>query len=210
MQGLRERKRAATRQSISDVATRLFEQHGFEQVTVAEIAAAAAVSVKTVFNYFGNKEELFFDREQELLEGMLRLLREREPGQSPTEAMRPALLHGPVPLAGFTWADLRSEMYEHIRAFVACEQASPALSARRLMIAQSWIAPLARETGSWPWAAMLIAVLNLRQDVLAGALLEERSPATVERRVRRTVGVALDALDRAFPGADPGARTQPG
>jgi len=79
VQGLRELKKAATRQAISDVATRLFEERGFEQVTVAEIAAAAAVSVKTVFNYFGNKEELFFDRDDEMLEGMIRTLSEREP-----------------------------------------------------------------------------------------------------------------------------------
>ena len=199
MQGLRERKRAATRLAISNVATRLFEQRGFEQVTVAEIAAAAEVSVKTVFNYFGNKEELFFDREEELLAGILRALRERGPCVSPTAAMRPLLLDRPLPLAGSDWSDLRTELYEHVRAFVACERASPALSARRLLIAQAWAGPLAREAGSAAWAAMFLAVLGLRHEVFAAALLEQRAPATVERRVRASVGDALDALERAFP-----------
>ncbi len=199
MQGLRERKRAATRLAISNVATRMFEQRGFEQVTVAEIAAAAEVSVKTVFNYFGNKEELFFDREEELLAGILRTLRERGPRVSPTAAMRPLLLDRPLPLAECDWSDLRTELYEHVRAFVACERASPALSARRLMIAREWAGPLGREAGSAAWAAMFLAVLGLRNEVFGAALLEQRAPATVERRVRASIGDALDALERAFP-----------
>ena len=39
-------------------------------MTVAQIAAAADVSVKTVFNYFSSKEELFFDRADELVGGL--------------------------------------------------------------------------------------------------------------------------------------------
>ncbi len=199
MQGLRERKRAATRLAISNVATRLFQQRGFEQVTVAEIAAAAEVSVKTVFNYFGSKEELFFDREEELLADLLRALRERGPRVSATAAMRPLLLDRPLPLADCDWSDLRTGLYEQVRAFIACERASPALSARRLMIAQAWAGPLGREAGSAPWAAMFLAVLGLRHEVFGAALLEQRAPATVERRVRASVGDALDALERAFP-----------
>ena len=64
--GLRERKRLRTRREISDVATRLFVERGFERVTLAEIAEAADVSVKTIFNHFGSKEELFFDRVDEV------------------------------------------------------------------------------------------------------------------------------------------------
>jgi AcrR family transcriptional regulator len=199
VQSLRDRKKAATRQSISDIATRLFEQRGFDHVTVAEIAEAADVSVKTVFNYFGSKEELFFDREDELLGGMIRALRERGPGVSPTEAMRPLILDRPLPFAGCRWSDLRTDLYEHLRAFVACEHDSPALTARRLVICQSWVPALAHEAGSEAWAAMFVGILNLRQQVLSTALLERRAPRTVERRVRAAVGEALDALERGFP-----------
>jgi AcrR family transcriptional regulator len=59
--GRRARKRAATRQIISDVATRLFMERGFDAVTVDEIAEAADVGRKTVFNYFAQKEDMFFD-----------------------------------------------------------------------------------------------------------------------------------------------------
>lgn len=78
--GLRERKKAQTRLHISDTATVLFLERGFDEVTVAEIAAAADVSVKTVFNYFGGKEDLLFDREEEWVAALDRLAAERAPG----------------------------------------------------------------------------------------------------------------------------------
>lgn len=64
--GLRSQKKAETRQAISHIATRLFIERGFENVPVAEIAREAGVSRKTVFNYFLRKEDLIFDREEEL------------------------------------------------------------------------------------------------------------------------------------------------
>ena len=70
MSNSRARKKAQTRQLISDMATGLFLAHGFDQVTVADVARAANVSVNTVFNYFRTKEDLFFDRQEEA-EGLL-------------------------------------------------------------------------------------------------------------------------------------------
>lgn len=60
--GRRERKKAQVRAHISDVATRLFAQFGFDAVSVSEIAAAADVARPTVFAYFPRKEDLVFDR----------------------------------------------------------------------------------------------------------------------------------------------------
>jgi len=85
---LRESKKRETRQRISNVATGLFFERGFDAVTIEEIAAAANVSKMTVFNYFARKEDLFLDREDELT-GLLReALRERPKGQSPIAALR--------------------------------------------------------------------------------------------------------------------------
>src|SRR4051812_46091411 len=86
--GLRERKKQQTRLAISDVATRLFITRGFENVTVAEVADAANVSVNTVFNYFSTKEELFFDRGAEFTAAASRAVRERRRGDSAVVALR--------------------------------------------------------------------------------------------------------------------------
>jgi AcrR family transcriptional regulator len=84
----RARKRLATRQGISDVATRLFFERGFDQVTVDEIAAAADVGRMTVFNHFPRKEDMFFDRDEEGRELLRAALRQRDPSVTPIETLR--------------------------------------------------------------------------------------------------------------------------
>src|SRR5437588_10505962 len=77
-----------TRQAIADTALRLFMQHGFEQVTVGQIAAAAEVSEKTVYNHFGGKAELVFDADHGLIERLVAAVRDRPVGQSALAAVR--------------------------------------------------------------------------------------------------------------------------
>ncbi|GAA4088678.1 substrate-binding domain-containing protein [Nonomuraea soli] len=59
----RERKKAESRRAVAETALRLFAERGFDGVTIAEVAEAADVSAKTVFNYFPVKEQLFFEHE---------------------------------------------------------------------------------------------------------------------------------------------------
>jgi AcrR family transcriptional regulator len=84
----RSRKRLATRQEISNAATRLFWERGFDQVTVDEIASAADVGRMTVFNHFPRKEDMFFDREEEGSETLREALRHRDPRVTPIETLR--------------------------------------------------------------------------------------------------------------------------
>ncbi|MFC8277537.1 TetR/AcrR family transcriptional regulator [Streptomyces sp. NPDC057271] len=103
--GLRESKKRETRQLISDCATRLFIEQGFERTSIAEIAAAARVAKKTVTNYFPRKEDLALDRHEEFTRGLARAVVERGPDEVPLAALgrtfRTALReHSPV--VGFT------------------------------------------------------------------------------------------------------------
>ena len=61
-EGLRERKKQRTREDIAAAAMALFSARGFDDVTVADVARAADVSEKTVFNYFPTKEDLVVHR----------------------------------------------------------------------------------------------------------------------------------------------------
>jgi AcrR family transcriptional regulator len=54
--GLREQKKAETREAIALAAVRLTAEHGLDGVTVDDIAEAARVARRTFRNYFANKE----------------------------------------------------------------------------------------------------------------------------------------------------------
>src|SRR5271170_3896918 len=90
-EGLRARKKRLTREAIFTAADRLFAERGFENVTVAEIADTANVSVKTVFTYVSAKEELIF-RQQTVLDAVVRAVASRRLGQTPLVAAAQALL----------------------------------------------------------------------------------------------------------------------
>ncbi|UXY33321.1 TetR/AcrR family transcriptional regulator [Streptomyces albidocamelliae] len=85
--GLREIKKQQTRTAIAGAALPLFLKHGFDQVTVAEVARQAGVSTNTVFNYFPTKEDLFFDRQAEVEGHLGALVRNRAPGTCPVETI---------------------------------------------------------------------------------------------------------------------------
>ena len=86
--GLRETKKLQTRQTIAETAMGLFAKRGFDHVTVAEIASAAGVSEKTVFNYFPTKEDLFFDEVPARAQALAAAVRGRRPGDSVVAALR--------------------------------------------------------------------------------------------------------------------------
>ncbi|WP_275294936.1 TetR/AcrR family transcriptional regulator [Amycolatopsis sp. La24] len=88
--GLREAKKQETRQLISDHATRLFLEQGFEETTIAQVAAAARVAKKTVTNYFARKEDLVLDHQDEFVATLAAAVWAREPGESALAALRRA------------------------------------------------------------------------------------------------------------------------
>ncbi|MFZ6755628.1 TetR/AcrR family transcriptional regulator [Undibacterium sp. Ji50W] len=85
--GLRELKKAKTRKMISDLATRLFMEKGYDEVTTAEIARLAEVSVPTLFKYFPTKETLVFDEEAEREARLIAAVTDRKEGVSILDAL---------------------------------------------------------------------------------------------------------------------------
>ena len=87
-EGLRERKKRATRETIAATARRLFAERGFDAVTVAEVAEAANVSEKTVFNHFPAKEDLVFTGGDARLAELRAAIAQRPPGTSVLDVFR--------------------------------------------------------------------------------------------------------------------------
>ncbi|MFI1302860.1 TetR/AcrR family transcriptional regulator [Streptomyces sioyaensis] len=87
---LREAKKQETRQLISERATRLFLQKGFDETTIAEIATAARVAKKTVTNYFARKEDIALDHHEAFTASLAHTVETRAAGESALAALRGA------------------------------------------------------------------------------------------------------------------------
>ncbi len=209
--GRRERKKAQSRLAISNVATELFIERGFDDVTVAEVAAAADVSVATIFNYFETKEELFFDREGELLEALRRFILERKAGETIT-----AVLHREFLAAIDTGLP---QVMAHGGSFLRTIEGSSALRARvRLGFEKaeaSLAETLAGETGAVAGdptpqivAAMLMAIQRTLMESAGAAAMRGDNVASTKRRLRRACDRAFVLLEGGMRGY--GKRKSPG
>jgi AcrR family transcriptional regulator len=166
--GLRERKKALTRQAILDAAERLFEARGYDDVTVAEIADAANVSVKTLFVYFRSKEDLAF-ADLTLLDEVERAVRDRPVGDAPATAVADVLVR-----------QLGAEDGEGLEGFHRGYGSSPALASRILRLWADLEDRLAAVLGASPEA-------RLHAGQLVGVVRSLVSP-----EVRAAVGGAAD------------------
>ncbi|MFE6893397.1 TetR/AcrR family transcriptional regulator [Streptomyces sp. NPDC057694] len=91
---LRELKKQRTRETLSETAVRLFMERGYDQVSVAEVAAAAEVSKPTLFRYFAAKEDLVLHRFADHEDEAARVVAGRAAGESALEALRRHFLAG--------------------------------------------------------------------------------------------------------------------
>jgi AcrR family transcriptional regulator len=139
------RKRMATRQSISDVATRLFFERGFDRVTIDEIADAADVGRMTVFNHFPRKEDMFFDQDQEARDVVLDAVRTRDPAIAPVETLR--LLAHHLALEDRSYIRFSDESCRFIETVIASETLKARARAIRDEVARSLTEALANSAG---------------------------------------------------------------
>ena len=86
--GLRERKKQQTRETIARVALDLFAERGYEETTLADIADAADVSPRTIFAYYGSKEDILFGEESAFIDRLQEILEDRPTGSTTIDAIR--------------------------------------------------------------------------------------------------------------------------
>jgi AcrR family transcriptional regulator len=203
--GLRERKKQQTWGLIAQTARRLFQEHGFDAVTVADIAHAADVSRKTVFNYFPTKEDLFYSGLEFFEARLLEAIRQRKPRESILAAFTRfiagshGLLAADDPGAG-----------ERLLAINRLIARSPALLAREQQIYAGYAAALAaliaeetqaRQDDITPWVAAnamiglhKALVSYVRQQVLAGESDRARIARGLRAQARRAVALLEHGL----------------
>jgi AcrR family transcriptional regulator len=201
--GVRERKKAETRQMISNVATRLFVEHGFENVSVDDVAREADVARKTVFNYFPRKEDLVFDREEEG-KALVRQAIEARGKQSPLrafQALMRTLLETQHPMFKITRRPIR---------FWRTVSESPALTARarelQVSLADDLAAAFSDAVGrphtdpdARLAAAMLMATLVVAYAEALNAFHEKRDPEAAFASVMQRGFTGVDAALAGTP-----------
>jgi len=196
--GLRETKKLHTRQEIADEAMRLFVTRGFDGVTVSEVAAAAGVSEKTVFNYFPTKEDLFFDEVPQRKASLVAAIREREQGESVLSALR-----------GLQVRECARFCSPGFATFARVIEESPALRAKELEVMASFVQVLTEaiqselgidERDARIAAGLLVSVH--RQVIYAArvqALAGKHGPSAV-RRLRTDIERAYELLEHGLGG----------
>ena len=118
--GRRERKKAATRKAISNAATELFLERGFDAVSIREVAEKADVSPTTVFAHFPQKEALVWDEDDEQRDQLIASVRDRPAGTSILAALRDYFASEVAP-AGSEFEE------QSVRRFLDFIDATPAL-----------------------------------------------------------------------------------
>jgi AcrR family transcriptional regulator len=216
-EGLRERKKRLMRQQLSDTATEMFMERGFDAVRVSEVADACGVSEKTVFNYFPTKESLVLDR----LDATMASLRTglAEPGVSPVEA---ALRILGRELRGMTsWLAAQDDPVRAgatIRRFGVLIQATPSLRAHQsdmmdqfVSVAAAILADRAALSAADPEpqiaATALLGLWRIQFQGLARYLDGTRTPAQVHQAVTADVHRAARLIDTglsSFAACTPG------
>jgi AcrR family transcriptional regulator len=204
--GLRERKKAQTRQTIADTALRLFTERGFDQVTVAEVAREAEVSEATLFNYFPTKEDLLFSRMGAYEAQLVDAVRIRDGRTSAVAALTEFLLRP-------QHDRLSSRDSESLATMARMITTSPALVARERQVFAEFTAKLAavlaeqtnadpEDLAPWVVANALMGVHRAILDSVRRRALDGQPNPSLARDVRFKAERALALLENGIGGYD--------
>ena len=194
----RSRRRLATRQAISNTATRLFFERGFDRVTVDEIAAAADVGRMTVFNYFPRKEDLFFDRDEEGREILRETLRHRDPRIAPSETLR--LLAHQLVAEGSPIVEFSARSQEFIKTIEGSETLKARARAIRDEIAQVVTVALAESAGREPTDPLAQLAAGLLLATWTVALMQAHRTFRQRRGTAKAKATFLAIVDQGAIG----------
>ena len=211
----RAERKAQTRLQIRRAAQQLFADRGFDNVTVNGIAAAAAVSVQTIFNHFTGKEDLFFDGRTDWVTGPADAVRNRPPGVRPLIALREYLVAAAADM-------MRAESTPEGDCFVQALAASPSLSTYKHRLAhqgekqlreallEAWQPVLLRDAPADDHQAAAVIISATWLAAVRGLVVAQRcasgpgkrTPDEFARLTHRTLSALDEGLREALTLAD--------
>jgi AcrR family transcriptional regulator len=203
--GLRERKKQRTHAAISEAAIALFLEHGFNKVSVAQVAEAAEVSKRTLFAYFPAKEDLVVHRLADHETEIARVVRARPAGTAPLTAVREHFLKGLRERDPITGLNDRPEVRRLHRMILD----APSLVARMERFktgAERALAQALRETAETPELTARLAAVQIVAVHWALAQDNAERLAYGEPADERHAGAVADA-EHAFALLENGLRT---
>ena len=209
--GLRELKKARTRQLIADAAARLFAKSGYEQVAVIDVAREAEVAEQTVYNYFPTKEKLVIDRDELVRDRLCNLIRTRPASTTPAAAVRDFILESAEHIRSIPRKQWRGELgylaaispTVHRLALEMIERQATAFA--EAILDSTEVAPeIARLEGM-----ALAAVFQTIISEAGNRTREGHSQAKIADELYPMIGEMVDELDRWFHASESSTRSRP-
>ncbi|MEV4535305.1 TetR family transcriptional regulator [Asanoa sp. NPDC049518] len=191
---LRDRKRARTRQALVEAATTLFERDGYDETTIADIAAAAEIGTRTFFSYFPSKEELLFPESDARVRAAVEAIADRGPQEGPADVLLRALRR-----VGDDSDDLSGRLAALRLRYI---REIPAVRGRALQIQTDAQGEIARhlaaafpdqldEVGAAALTGAFVGAVTAALQVLLADVDRLDDPAAVRAAVQRATDVAL-------------------
>jgi len=202
--GIRAQRKQLTREELLQAAREMFAERGYDNVTVAEIAAGAGVSVKTLFQHFRSKEDLLFNDLDETHQRLVDALRTRDRRQSVVLTVQEWLIK-----------DVENDSPDSMERFHRTVGDSAAVAALRRRLYEDWenavvqvLAEEANEASPTPRTRLIAAELICMIRVLSSPEVREfvtRHP--IAERPAVTKEWVLQAADQIEHGLSrPGSR----
>ncbi|MDL5157607.1 TetR/AcrR family transcriptional regulator [Actinomycetospora termitidis] len=198
MTGLRERKKAETRQRIADVAAHLFGTQGFDAVAMTDVARAADVSEQTVYNYFPAKTDLALDRAETIRQRLHDLVVDRPAHTSPANALQVVALEDIARARADDLVEQRGQFFALcasspvVRRFGLAVRDEQTTTIRTALVGTD---PTLHPGLAHVHAASLVAVLELVGDSIGAAVVQGMRP---DDELEDTVRLAFTDLDAHY------------
>jgi AcrR family transcriptional regulator len=208
---LRARKRQQTRQELIRAAMQLFEQKGYEQTTVAEIASAAGVSTKTFFNYFASKDEVLFPHLSRRIDAAVALIEQRGPDEHMADVLEAAMQRM---LADALTQEVDGGLAAMRLPMIMSVPSVQAATLHRYFLGETQLAEALHRAypDALDLAAAAAVIGSVMGAAIAAALVCLQEGDTVERlrgAVERAVGIAIDGVRNVPTSVHHAGRTPP-